>query len=179
MLVCHSNPFCRHVDDDHFSHPRCHALSDHYGVPNAQLVNEGANIAKKYRGKSVLEQNSVDVAWGLLMDDSYSDLRREIYCNKEELMRFRQLVVATVMATDIADADLKKKRNARWAKVFNGKESDSFFDKEAADRKAIIVIEHIIQASDIAHTMQHWHIYRKWVRVVSGAWPSVTRCKLL
>ena len=25
-----------------------------------------------------------------------------------------------------------------------------------------IVIEHLIQASDIAHTMQHWHIYRKW-----------------
>ena len=23
-------------------------------------------------------------------------------------------------------------------------------------------IEHIIQASDVSHTMQHWHIYRKW-----------------
>merc|ERR1719310_1085905 len=29
-------------------------------------------------------------------------------------------------------------------------------------RKATIVIEHIIQASDVAHTMQHWHIYIKW-----------------
>jgi hypothetical protein len=26
------------------------------------------------------------------------------------------------------------------------------------DLKATIVIEHIIQASDVAHTMQHWHI---------------------
>ena len=25
-----------------------------------------------------------------------------------------------------------------------------------------IVIEHLIQASDVVHTMQHWHIYRKW-----------------
>jgi len=24
------------------------------------------------------------------------------------------------------------------------------------------VIEHLIQASDVAHTMQHWHIYRRW-----------------
>jgi hypothetical protein len=24
------------------------------------------------------------------------------------------------------------------------------------------VIEHLIQASDVAHTMQHWHIYQKW-----------------
>lgn len=23
-------------------------------------------------------------------------------------------------------------------------------------------IEHIIQASDVSHTMQHWHIYRQW-----------------
>jgi len=30
------------------------------------------------------------------------------------------------------------------------------------DRKATIVIEHLIQASDVAHTMQHWHVYRKW-----------------
>jgi hypothetical protein len=24
------------------------------------------------------------------------------------------------------------------------------------------VIEHVIQASDVAHTMQHWHIYQRW-----------------
>ena len=30
------------------------------------------------------------------------------------------------------------------------------------NRKATVVIEHMIQASDVSHTMQHWHIYRKW-----------------
>ena len=24
------------------------------------------------------------------------------------------------------------------------------------------MIEHLIQASDVAHTMQHWNVYRKW-----------------
>ena len=33
---------------------------------------------------------------------------------------------------------------------------------EHNDLRATIVIEHIIQASDVSHTMQHWHIYRKW-----------------
>ena len=23
-------------------------------------------------------------------------------------------------------------------------------------------MEHLIQASDVAHTMQHWHVYRRW-----------------
>jgi hypothetical protein len=30
------------------------------------------------------------------------------------------------------------------------------------NRKATTVIEYVIQASAIAHTMQHWHIFRKW-----------------
>jgi hypothetical protein len=32
------------------------------------------------------------------------------------------------------------------------------------DLRATIVLEHIIQASDVSHTMQHWHVYLKWNR---------------
>ena len=33
----------------------------------------------------------------------------------------------------------------------------------AVNREATIVIDHLIQASDVVHTMQYyWHIYRKW-----------------
>ena len=32
--------------------------------------------------------------------------------------------------------------------------------EEDRNRKATIVLEHIIQASDVSHTMQHWHVYR-------------------
>jgi hypothetical protein len=92
------------------------------------------------------------------MDFSFRELRMAIYSNADELKRFRQLVVNTVMATDIMDKDLKEVRNARWDKAF--KESSSLeSQKDIVDRKATIVIEHLIQASDVAHTMQHWHIY--------------------
>jgi 3'5'-cyclic nucleotide phosphodiesterase len=63
------------------------------------------------------------------------------------------------MATDIVDKDLKNLRNARWDKAFKDVEDDPEKD---VNRKATIVIEHLIQASDVAHTMQHWHIFRKW-----------------
>ena len=33
---------------------------------------------------------------------------------------------------------------------------------EVNDFRATIVMEHIIQASDVSHTMQHWHVYIKW-----------------
>ena len=95
------------------------------------------------------------------MDESYTALRRKIYTNDAELRRFRALVVNSVMATDIVDKELKTLRNKRWEKAFSETAAEDN-TKDAVDRKATIVIEHLIQASDVAHTMQHWHIYRKW-----------------
>lgn len=65
------------------------------------------------------------------------------------------------------DKDLKALRNLRWEKAFRQDKilAQNETEKESIDRKATIVIEHLIQASDVAHTMQHWHIYRKWNQV--------------
>jgi hypothetical protein len=134
---------------------------DHQGVPNAQLIAEKAEIAAFYEGRSVAEQNSVDLAWALLMGDDYVDLRAAIYGDEGEKVRFRQLVVNSVMATDIMDKDLKIDRNARWSKAFTEQPAQESAEN-VINRKATIVIEHLIQASDVAHTMQHWHVYRKW-----------------
>eukprot|EP00980_Cylindrotheca_fusiformis_P019527 scaffold6768_cov109-Cylindrotheca_fusiformis.AAC.2 len=54
------------------------------------------------------------------------------------------------------DIELVALRNNRWAKAF------SVDEESAVDMKATIVIEHIIQGADVAHTMQHWHVYQKW-----------------
>ena len=134
---------------------------DHAGVSNAQLVKENSHIAALYRGKSVAEQNSVDLAWELLFSGEFGRLRAAIYNNESELKRFRQLVVNSVMATDILDRDLKALRNARWERAFSERPHRESAE-DTVNRKATIVIEHLIQASDVSHTMQHWHVYRKW-----------------
>ena len=54
------------------------------------------------------------------------------------------------------DKELLACRNNRWKKAFNSE------NESTSDLKATIVIEHIIQAADVAHTMQHWHVYQKW-----------------
>jgi class 3 adenylate cyclase len=135
---------------------------DHPGVPNAQLVKENSPMASVYKKKSIAEQNSVDLAWKLLMEDSYENLRASICDGDTEMHRFRQLVVNAVMATDMLDKDLKTQRNASWEKAFNLPGMRESTSRDSVNRKATIVIEHLIQASDIAHTMQHWHIYRRW-----------------
>jgi hypothetical protein len=132
---------------------------DHTGVGNPQLVKENAEMGKKFKERSVAEQNSLEISWNLLMDDNFVDLRDVIYTTDDELMRFRQLVINSVMATDIMDKDLKTMRNDRWDVAF--KLEGTEIESDAVNRKATIVIEHLIQASDVAHTMQHWHVYRK------------------
>ena len=131
---------------------------DHTGVPNSQLIQEQSSIAAAYRNKSVAEQNSIDIAWELLMQEPYKELRRTVYQTKEEFQRFRQLLVNAVLATDIIDKDLNAQRKERWNRAFAAKEDNIVNSNEVAT----IVIEYLIQASDVVHTMQHWHIYRKW-----------------
>eukprot|EP00934_Nitzschia_sp_Nitz4_P002003 Nitzschia sp. Nitz4//scaffold23_size168460//26387//30285//NITZ4_002207-RA/size168460-snap-gene-0.151-mRNA-1//-1//CDS//3329543599//2003//frame0 len=136
--------------------------ADHPGVPNSQLIVEHSPLATAYKNKSIAEQNSIDLAWDLLMQDEFKSLRRRIYRNEAEFLRFRSLMVNTVLATDIMDKDLKTLRNNRWDKAFSETRGYEESAAESTNRKATIVIEHLIQASDVAHTMQHWHIYRKW-----------------
>ena len=54
------------------------------------------------------------------------------------------------------DKDLLAVRNNKWKKAFDSPAEST------SDLKVTIVVEHIIQAADVAHTMQHWHVYQKW-----------------
>jgi len=139
---------------------------DHPGVPNITLIEENAPSAKFYKQKSIAEQNSVDLCWKILMEPRFKELRGCIYHTQDELLRFRQLLVNVVMATDIVDKELGALRKARWAVAFSEEpvldanlEYSPELDK---NRKATIVLEHLIQASDVCHTMQHWDVYKEW-----------------
>jgi hypothetical protein len=136
---------------------------DHRGISNMQLEKEEPAIAEHFKHKSLAEQNSLDLAWTLLTADQFKEFRRCLFVNRDELMRFRQVIVNVVMATDIFDKELNELRKSRWEKAFG---QDDISNTDRNTLRATIVIEHIIQASDVSHTMQHWHIYRKWNRLL-------------
>jgi hypothetical protein len=133
---------------------------DHRGVSNMQLAKEEPEMGELYRQKSVAEQNSIDVAWDVLMTTQFDKLRKCIFGTQAELRRFRQLIVNVVLATDIFDKELNDLRKVRWGQAFSVEHPI----ENVGDLRASIVIEHIIQASDVSHTMQHWHVYQKWNR---------------
>jgi 3'5'-cyclic nucleotide phosphodiesterase len=136
---------------------------DHRGCSNVQLIKEDPQLGALYKNKSVAEQNSLDLSWNLLMSERFTKLRQVLFETNEELLRFRQFIVNVVLATDIFDKELNDRRKARWLRAFC---ENATVDPDHSNRKATIVIEHIIQASDVSHTMQHWHVYRKWNRLL-------------
>lgn len=144
--------------------------ADHPGVPNGQLVKENASLASKFQHRSVAEQHSLYLTLDLLSDDRFSNLHDTLFATSADQQRFRSLVVGCVLSTDIVDKDLKTLRNSRWDTAFAAEHREES-NTTTVNRKATIVIEHLIQASDVAHTMQHWNIYR-----VSLMMPRVLLC---
>lgn len=126
-------------------------------------MKEQKRIAIVYNNKSVAEQNSLDLAWSVLMDSEYGELQKAIFNTQEELERFRHLVVNSVMATDLFDEDLISARNSRWNQAFVMDLRDDSLDVEQQENlRATAVVEHVLMASDVGHTMQHWHSYKRW-----------------
>ena len=140
---------------------------DHQGISNTQLCKEDPVMANKYHSKSVAEQNSIDISWEIFMLDQFTCLRNFIFGadphqHDVELRRFRQVIVNVVLATDIFDKDLNDLRKRRWNQAFSSNATNTSMTSKVNDFRATIVMEHIIQASDVSHTMQHWHVYIKW-----------------
>lgn len=138
---------------------------DHSGVPNAQLVKERAHVAGAYKNKSVAEQNSIELAWSLLMEPCYKELRESIFRYRSELTNFRSLVVTAVLATDIADKELAALRKGRAADALKAQEDDDSVvcaDMDLVSRKATFVVETLIQVADVSHTMSSFSMYSKW-----------------
>lgn len=130
---------------------------DHAGVSNDQLIKEGARIAEIYDNKSVAENHSFNLALDFLMQPEFEDLMSCI-CGpenpQEEFDRFSGILQNAVLATDVFDKEIKAERDARWKNVFGGLEKDE--DQDVLNhQRAQIVLEHMIQASDVIHTMQH------------------------
>jgi hypothetical protein len=135
-------------------------------VPNSTLINEKA--ALPVQQQECCWQNSVDIAWAILMDPEYDELRatstltRPISSISASWLSIRSWpptswtrpILAVPVGQSLSDA---------------GEVIRSITEVDATNRKATIVIEHLIQASDVSHTMQHQQ--SSW----NGTFPQVYR----
>jgi 3'5'-cyclic nucleotide phosphodiesterase len=145
---------------------------DHRGVDNSVLIREEPTLAAAYQGRSVHEQNALELAWNVLLSDGFEELRATIYTDLNELKLFRQVLVNSVIATDIFDPELRALRKDRYKQAFGG--TNGFRDSvNDINRKATVAVENLVQASDIGATLQSWSLYTKWnERLYEEAWDA-------
>jgi hypothetical protein len=140
---------------------------DHPGVPNARAAKERKEMARALGGTSVTEANAFLLAWDLLLDADFRELRHAIASTKEEARRFRQIVVTSVMSTDASDPSLRSAREERWSRAFSSKMGGAI--SRDSDRGSIhyneqvtLVVELLAQSADASHAMQHHQVHNKW-----------------
>jgi hypothetical protein len=131
----------------------------HIGVSNSEFVNVEPELAGVYKGRSVAEQNSVDTAWSLLMEPCYVDLRGCLFTTRDEVQRFRQIMVNAVLATDLEDEDLAALRVLRWTRSFKDGE---IVTKNDCSLRCTAIVNLILQAADVSYAIQHFAVYEKW-----------------
>jgi 3'5'-cyclic nucleotide phosphodiesterase len=130
-------------------------------LSNDQLVDGEYPIAKVYNDECIAEQNSINVAWSILMKSELKELRECLFIIDGELQRFRQILVNCVLATDRFNAELTTMRSQRWERLFGPdltmSDISAPFDSENKQNKRCnSVMEHMIQVSSVCHLMEHW-----------------------
>ena len=139
---------------------------DHTGVSNDQLIKNGSPLASLYKRRCISEQNSVDISWWLLMKTEFEDLRSAVYSDTSEMMRFRQVLVNSVLATDIFDDKMRKHRENNWNNAFVEKVKSKRHNSIDTDMKRNLqttsIIECIIQLAVFGYRGQSFREYMKW-----------------
>ena len=89
----------------HFACAFCALIHDaqHPGASNAVMAKENRALGERYRNRSVAEQNSLALCFDLMSKSEFKNLRRTMFANDHDQLRFRQIVINSVMATDIFD----------------------------------------------------------------------------
>ena len=110
---------------------------DHPGISNEELVAENDALAKIYKS-SPAERNSLDVFWNIFCQESFRDLRRTVYQTTEELEQFRQVMVQSILATDVMDKSLQEDRIKRWEECLKAGTSATL------DQRKTCIVEQLI-----------------------------------
>lgn len=136
-----------------------------FSILLAALLHDAHHDGLPHHGDDgAIKKHSIDVAFAILMNPKYRELRQTIYKDEAEMRRFRQILVNAIMASNVTDEKLKDLRHKKWREAFEKQVTYSSILKHNPtvenNRKATIGIETLIQASDIMHTMQPWRVYQ-------------------
>ena len=121
----------------------------HKGVPNSVLVEEEDELAILHNDVSVAEQNSLQVAFSLLQQDQFQELKHCIGHTPEERKFFRKKVIQMVMATDISDQERLQIVTSRWNAAFPPEQQKEMQEEKKKKGAGVIQSQELKQAMEL------------------------------
>lgn len=100
-----------------------------------------------FQTESKVDRGSLDIALGLLHQPRFAKLYEAICPTTDDSSRFQQSLASILRATTSFD---------------QGHSNDLKQDAYVWKTDPTVVLEYLLQASHVSHTMQHWLIYDKW-----------------
>jgi hypothetical protein len=127
---------------------------DHTGVSNRQLVLECDELALMYNDQSVAEQRSLAISFSLLMKKDFETLRKVLFKEDKEYMKFRKIVIDLVLCTDIASPERVQIVKSKWKEAFGDKRPSQANRRMSTNiiEKESIKIEDACSPSSTMHT---------------------------
>lgn len=132
-------------------------------------LNERIHLSQAFHNRAVPQQNALSLALTLWHDDeSFAELRSVVHATPEEYQRFWQVVTHGVLATDLYDEALHHWRDGRWKKaqklllLADNAEQHPDQPNPRTNLHATLLVESLLQASYVSHSMQHWQVFQKW-----------------
>lgn len=108
----------------------CH----HGGISNRQLALEDDPISIVYNDASILEQQSLTIAFVEFLQPEFSKIRKALFPSREVYSAFRKECVNLVLATDIANPERMQLTKDKWKTAFGD------VDQSNAKRKSTITV---------------------------------------
>mmetsp|Transcript_20590 Transcript_20590/g.26635 ORF Transcript_20590/g.26635 Transcript_20590/m.26635 type:complete len:456 (+) Transcript_20590:347-1714(+) len=137
---------------------------DHTGVCNKDLVKGGSDLAIAYNNLSIAEQHSLAIAFSVLFEPDFDNLRDAMFATSEDYLNFMDVVTELIIHTDLGSPKIKESKNM-WNKAF-GEDLENALQcnntNVADNRLKGLVMEVFIQAADVAHNIQSWENFILW-----------------
>mmetsp|Transcript_3017 Transcript_3017/g.4360 ORF Transcript_3017/g.4360 Transcript_3017/m.4360 type:complete len:705 (-) Transcript_3017:465-2579(-) len=91
---------------------------EHGGVSNQQLVIECDPLSILYNDQSILEQHSLAIAFKVLLEPDFEELRAVMFPTKDDFVNFRKVVIDLVLTTDVGSGERMQIVKSKWKEAF-------------------------------------------------------------
>lgn len=117
------------------------------------------NIRPPLHDQTWTENQSMEIALGILMDDKFDALQRHLFSTKAECALFHRLVNNLVVATfSRTDDVLAAGCDQRWEDAFGANKQTNTLRQQIAP-----MLEHLMLIAQQSHWVHNWENYAKWI----------------